>query len=387
MLKAASRMYNLPPYLFARLDQKKEDAKIAGINLIDLSIGDPDFPTPSSIVRRAQEALADSANHHYPGYLGTPAFRKAAAQWFENRFGVSVDANNEIIALIGSKEGIFHLPFAYLSNKDVALVPSPGYPVYPVSTVLAGGTPFIMPLLETKGFRPDIATIPDEVKRKAKICFLNYPNNPTGAHGTEEMYEHAVNMAEKYNILLCHDAAYSEITYDGYKAKSILEFDRAKKYSVEFHSLSKTYCMTGWRIGFAVGNRDVIHNLMKLKTNIDSGIFRVVQEAGIEALTGSQDSVAAMTQVFSKRRDLVVDGLNSLGIPATGPLATYYIWAHVPKGYSSEEFCEILIEKAGVVVTPGSGFGKEGEGYFRLSITTGDEQLAAAMERLGSISW
>jgi LL-diaminopimelate aminotransferase len=385
MPKAASRVDSIPPYLFARLDKKKEAARNTGIDLIDLSIGDPDIPTPAAIVKKAQEALANPSNHHYPGYQGTLSFRKAAVQWYKNRFGIALDPENEIVALIGSKEGIFHLPWVYLSKGDVALIPSPGYPVYKVSTLLAGGTPYMMPLYEKSNFLPDLENIPSDIKQKAKICFLNYPNNPTGAHGNDELYERAVYMAKKYDILICHDAAYSEITYDRYRTKSILEYDSYKKYSIEFHSLSKTYCMTGWRIGFAVGNREAIHNLMKLKSNIDSGVFTVVQEAAVEALTGSQDSVEAMNVMFARRRDMVVDGLNSIGISAAKPLATFYIWAHVPKGYTSVEFCEMLIEKTGVVVTPGSGFGDEGEGYFRVSITSDDTQIAASIERLRSL--
>jgi LL-diaminopimelate aminotransferase len=274
------------------------------------------------------------------------------------------------------------LPWAYLAEGDVALIPSPGYPVYRVTTLLAGGTPYTMPLREENDFCPDLDAIPADAKSKAKICFLNYPNNPTGAHGNDELYEKAIAMAKKDDILICHDAAYSEVTYDGHIAKSILEFDRNKKYSIEFHSLSKTYCMTGWRIGFAVGNAEAVQNLGKLKTNIDSGVFQAVQEAGIEALTGNQDSVEAMKKTFAQRRNLVVEGLKSMGIKVRSPKATFYIWAHVPKGYTSAEYSEMLIEKVGVVVTPGSGFGDEGEGYFRISITTDSDRIKAAIERL-----
>jgi len=382
MPKAAPRVEKIPPYLFARIDKKKNEARSRGIDLLDFSIGDPDIPTPANIVRRMQEAVTDPRNHQYPSYEGMPAFRKAAAEWFEKRFGVALDPDKEVVALIGSKEGIFHLPWAYLAEGDVALIPSPGYPVYKVTTLLAGGTPYFMPLKEENGFYPDLDAIPEDVKEKAKICFVNYPNNPTGAHGDDGLYERVVDLAAKKDILICHDAAYSEVTYDGYRARSILEFDRDKRYSIEFHSLSKTYCMTGWRIGFAVGNSEAVQNLGKLKTNIDSGVFQAVQEAGIEALTGNQDSVEAMKAIFARRRDLVVDGLNSIGINVGRPKATFYIWAHVPKGYTSADFAEMLIEKVGVVVTPGSGFGDEGEGYFRISITTDDDRIRAAIERL-----
>ena len=272
------------------------------------------------------------------------------------RFGIDLDPDKEVVALIGSKEGIFHLPWAYLAEGDVALIPSPGYPVYKVTTLLAGGTPYFMPLREENGFYPDLDAIPEGVKEKAKICFVNYPNNPTGAHGDDGLYERVVDLAAKNDILVCHDAAYSEVTYDGYRARSILEFDRDKRYSIEFHSLSKTYCMTGWSIGFAVGNSEAVQNLGKLKTNIDSGVFQAVQEAGIEALTGNQDSVETMKPIFARRRDLFVDGLNSLGINVRKPKATFYIWAHVPKGYTSADFAEMLIEKVGMVSDSGKRF-------------------------------
>jgi LL-diaminopimelate aminotransferase len=382
MPKPAPRVEKIPPYLFARLDKKKAEARNRGIDLIDLSVGDPDLPTPPHIVRRMQEAVADPRNHQYPSYEGMPAFRRAVAQWYASRFGVDLDPDREVVALIGSKEGIAHFPWAYVHEGDVALIPSPGYPVYKITTLLAGGTPFIMPLREEDGFQPVFERIPDEVKEKAKICFLNYPNNPTGAHGDDELYERAIAFGRTNDILICHDAAYSEVTYDGYRAKSVLQFDRDKAWSIEFHSLSKTYCMTGWRIGFAVGNVDAIQNLGKLKTNIDSGVFQAIQEAGIEALTGPQDCVGRMASIFGGRRDIAVEGLTSMGIRVRKPLATFYIWAHVPEGRTSAEFAETLIEKTGVAVTPGSGFGDEGEGYFRISVTAPDERIREAITRL-----
>jgi LL-diaminopimelate aminotransferase len=382
MPKPASRVELIPPYLFARIDKKKAEARSKGMDLIDFSIGDPDIPTPPHIVKRMQEAAADPRNHQYPSYEGMPAFRKAVADWYMKRFGVDLDPNEEVVTLIGSKEGIAHLPWAYIQEGDVALIPSPGYPVYKITTLLAGGTPYILPLREENAFVPDFDVIPRDVKDKAKICFLNYPNNPTGAHGSDALYEKAVKLGRDNDILICHDAAYSEVTYDGHVARSILQFDKEKRYSIEFHSLSKTYCMTGWRIGFAVGNREAVQNLGKLKTNIDSGVFQAVQEAGIEALTGSQDSVEQMKTLFARRRDLVVDGLLAIGIKVPRPLGTFYIWAHVPKGYTSAEFAETLIEKVGVVVTPGSGFGEEGEGYFRISTTTDEDRIKEGIRRL-----
>ncbi|MGD0229469.1 MAG: LL-diaminopimelate aminotransferase [Syntrophorhabdales bacterium] len=382
MPRPASRVAKIPPYLFARIDKKKTEARNRGIDLIDLGVGDPDIPTPAHIVKALQEAAAIPENHRYPSYEGMPAFRRAAAVWFFTRFGVELDPDREVVALIGSKEGIAHLPWAYLEEGDVALIPSPGYPVYKITTLLAGGTPYIMPLREENGFQPIFEEVPEDAKRKAKVCFLNYPNNPTGAHAGDDLYEKAIDLGRRHDILICHDAAYSEVTYDGYTAKSILQFDREKRYSVEFLSLSKTYCMTGWRIGFAVGNSDAIQNLGKLKTNIDSGVFQAIQEAGITALTGSQDCVGVMKGIYAGRRDLAVDGLASMGIKVQRPKATFYIWAHVPAGYTSADFAEMLIEKTGVVVTPGSGFGEEGEGYFRISVTAAEERIREAISRL-----
>jgi LL-diaminopimelate aminotransferase len=385
MAKPASRVAKIPPYLFARIDKKKEEARKKGLDLIDFSIGDPDIPTPDFIVRRMQEAVANPKNHRYPSYEGMFAYRKAVADWYMKRFSVELRPEDEVVALIGSKEGIAHFPWAYLDEGDIALIPSPGYPVYKITTLLAGGIPYMMPLLEENDFLPRFDIIPEEVFKKAKFMFINYPNNPTGAHANDAFYEEAFALAKKYDFVLCHDAAYSEVTYDGYKARSILEFDKEKRYSIEFHSLSKTYCMTGWRIGFAVGNRDVVQNLGKLKTNIDSGAFDAIQWAAIEALTSNQESVVAMRDIFQKRRDIVVEGLASIGIHVPKPLATFYIWAHVPEGYTSADFAEKLIEEKGIVVTPGSGFGDEGEGYFRISITTGEDRIKEAVERMRTL--
>ena len=385
MVRPASRVASIPPYLFARIDKKKAEARKKGIDLIDFGVGDPDIPTPQNIIERMKEAVADPKNHRYPSYEGMLEYRKAVAQWYEQRFGVHIDPQTEVVALIGSKEGIAHIPWAYIEDGDIALIPSPGYPVYKITTVLAGGSPYIMPLREENGFLPAFDAIPTSVLDKAKLMFVNYPNNPTGAHADDDFYERTLSLAGKHDILVCHDAAYSEIAYDGYRPRSILEFDKNKVYSVEFHSLSKTYCMTGWRIGFAVGNKDAIANLGKLKTNIDSGVFQVIQYAAIEALTGDQGSVERIRQVFQKRRDIVVDGLASVGINVPKPRATFYIWAKVPKGYTSADFCEKLIEEQGIVVTPGSGFGDEGEGYFRISITIGEDRIAEAIQRLKTV--
>jgi LL-diaminopimelate aminotransferase len=387
MVKPALRVEKIPPYLFARIDKKKAEARSKGIDLIDFGIGDPDIPTPKNIIDKMKEATEDPKNHRYPSYEGMLEFRQAVADWYKKRFDVNLDPKDEVVTLIGSKEGIAHMPWAYIENGDIALVPSPGYPVYKIMTLLAGGVPYIMPLKEKNGFLPALDEIPEDTLHKAKIMFINYPNNPTGAHAGDDFYEKVLGIAKKYDILICHDAAYSEIAYDGYKPRSILEFDKDKKYSIEFHSLSKTYCMTGWRIGFAVGNREAVYNLGKLKTNIDSGVFQAIQYAGIEALTGSQESVEEIKKTFQRRRDLVVDGLKSVGINVAKPLATFYIWAKVPEGYTSADFCEKLISETGIVVTPGSGFGDEGEGYFRISITINEERINEAVKRLKTLKF
>ncbi|MCX5816806.1 MAG: LL-diaminopimelate aminotransferase [Proteobacteria bacterium] len=387
MVKPALRVEKIPPYLFARIDKKKAEARSKGIDLIDFGIGDPDIPTPKNIIEKMKQAVEDPKNHRYPSYEGMLEFRQAVADWYKKRFDVNLDAKDEVLTLIGSKEGIAHMPWAYIESGDIALIPSPGYPVYKIMTLLTGGIPYIMPLREENGFLPVFDEIPEDILHKAKIMFINYPNNPTGAHAGDDFYKKVIKIARKYDILICHDAAYSEIAYDGYKPRSILEFDKDKQFSVEFHSLSKTYCMTGWRIGFAVGNKDAIFNLGKLKTNIDSGVFQAIQYAGIEALTGSQDSVEEIKKTFQRRRDLVVDGLKSVGINVAKPLATFYIWAKVPEGYTSADFCEKLIGETGIVVTPGSGFGDEGEGYFRISITINEERIKEAVKRLKALKF
>jgi len=384
MVRPASRVEQIPPYLFARIDKKKAEVRQKGMDLIDFGIGDPDIPTPGNIISRMLEATQDPQNHRYPSYEGMPEFRQAAASWYKKRFNVDLDAATEAVTLIGSKEGIAHIPWAYAEEGDIVLVPSPGYPVYKIATMFAGATPYIMPLKEENGFLPRYEDIPEQILKTAQLLFINYPNNPTGACADDAFFEKTLELAKRYDILVCHDAAYSEIAYDGYKPKSILEFDREKKHCLEFHSLSKTYCMTGWRIGFAVGCADGIYNLGKLKTNIDSGAFQAIQYAGIEALTGSQASVVELNNRLEKRRDMVVEAFKALGIDVRRPKATYYIWARVPKGYTSSDFCEKLIEETGIVVTPGSGFGDEGEGYFRISITIGEDKIAEAAKRLRS---
>lgn len=382
MFKVARRMETIPPYLFARLDKKKEEAQRRGVDLINLSIGDPDIPTPKHIVERMIKAVSEPKNHRYPSYEGSKEFREAVAHWYRERFGVDLDPEREVLTLIGSKDGISHIPLAFLDDGDLALIPSPGYPVYRIMTQVSGAKPYIMPLLEENDFLPRLEKIPKSVAEKTKLMFLNYPNNPTGATCNDSFFEKVVDFARRNGIILCHDAAYSEIYFDGVRPRSILEFDRKKEVSVEFHSLSKTYCMTGWRIGFAVGNKDIISGLLKLKSNIDSGVFQAIQEAGCEALLGDQSCVEEIRQTFKRRRDIVFEGLKGCGFELRKPLATFYVWVKVPKGFSSESFCEFMIDRLGIVVTPGSGFGEEGEGYFRISLTEKEERIVEAISRL-----
>lgn len=382
MFKVARRMETIPPYLFARLDKKKEEAQRRGVDLINLSIGDPDIPTPKHIVERMIKAVSEPKNHRYPSYEGSKEFREAVAHWYRERFGVDLDPEREVLTLIGSKDGISHIPLAFLDDGDLALIPSPGYPVYRIMTQVSGAKPYIMPLLEENDFLPRLEKIPKSVAEKTKLMFLNYPNNPTGATGNDSFFEKVVDFARRNGIILCHDAAYSEIYFDGVRPRSILEFDKKKEVSVEFHSLSKTYCMTGWRIGFAVGNKDIISGLLKLKSNIDSGVFQAIQEAGCEALLGDQSCVEEIRQTFKRRRDIVFEGLKGCGFELRKPLATFYVWVKVPKGFSSESFCEFMIDRLGIVVTPGSGFGEEGEGYFRISLTEKEERIVEAISRL-----
>lgn len=381
-MEPAARIKNLPPYLFARIEAKIAEAKAAGRDIINLGIGDPDRPTPKYIIEALATAAADPANHQYPTSVGMLSFRRAVADWYRCRFGVSLDPQKEVVTLIGSKEGIAHLPFCYLNPEDVALVPDPGYPVYGIGTLLAGGKPYFLPLRKENGFLPDLTLVPSEIAQRAKLLFLNYPHNPTGAVAGKEFFAEVVRFAQEYEIIVAHDAAYSELTFDGYRAPSFLEAPGAKGVGIEFGSLSKPYNMTGWRIGWAVGNAEVIETLGCLKSNLDSGAFQAVQEAGRRALEGPQTCVVEMQKTYVARRDLVIAGLNELGWRLTPPRATFYVWAPVPQGYTSESFAESLLEKAGVVVTPGNGYGACGEGYFRIALTLEEERLREALARL-----
>ena len=385
-VEVAQRLTAIPPYLFAELDRRKAALRAKGVNIIDLGVGDPDLPTPSRIVERMREEVLNPQNHRYPSYEGVRDFREAVSRWYDRRFGVQVDPDGEVIALIGSKEGIAHIPLAFINPGSYSLVPSPGYPVYHTGTVFAGGTSFFIPLVEERGFLPDLGRVPPAVAEQATLMFINYPNNPTAALADREFFTRVVEFARQYRLVVCHDAAYSEISFDGYTPPSFLEVDGARAVGVEFHSLSKTYNMTGWRLGFAVGNKEIIGGLGKAKTNIDSGVFQAIQWAGIEALEGDQSDVQQMRAIYQKRRDVMVDGLRSMGLEVTPPKATFYLWVKVPTDHDSVSFASLVLNEAGVVITPGSGFGAAGEGYVRLALTVPEPRLEEAVERLQGIS-
>jgi LL-diaminopimelate aminotransferase len=380
----AQRLKRLPPYLFKEIDRKKAEVKAKGVDIIDLGIGDPDLPTPNHIIEALQEAAVVPANHRYPSYSGMLEYRAAVAQWYKRRFEVDLDPEEEVLALIGSKEGIAHMPLAFINPGDVSLVPTPAYPVYNTATIFAGGESFFMPLTRENGFRPELDLIPEDVARKAKLMFINYPNNPTAAVAETEFFERVVAFAQRYEILVCHDAAYSEVAYDGYRPASFLQVKGAKEVGIEFHSLSKTYNMTGWRIGFAAGDKEAIEGLGAIKSNVDSGVFQAIQIAGIKALKHDQSCIEEMVGVYTRRRDLMVMGLRKAGFELDTPKASFYLWVRVPQGYTSAQLASRLLEK-GVVVTPGNGFGEPGEGYFRIALTQKRQRLEEALERIRSV--
>ncbi len=381
-IDTSSRLKKLPPYLFAEIDRIKKQAISEGKDIIDLGVGDPDRPTPMHIIEKLYEAARDPRNHHYAMEMGLLRLREAIAAWYKRRFNVELDPESEVLPLIGSKEGIAHIPLAYVNHGDEVLIPDPCYPPYKSGTIFAGGVPYLMPLLPENDFLPDLAAIDYQVAKRAKIMFLNYPNNPTSAVATEAFFKKAIDYANEHDIIVCHDAAYSEMAYDDYKPQSFLECAGAKETGVEFHSLSKTYNMTGWRLGFACGNADVISALRKVKSNIDSGIFQPVQFAGIIALESDQSYIDKLNAVYQRRRDVLVDGLNSLGWKVAKPKATFYVWVPVPPGYTSNELTKSLLEKADIVTTPGVGFGPNGEGYIRITLTVPEERLQEAVDRI-----
>jgi len=381
-MQASQAMQSLPPYLFARIEQKISECRERGIDIINLGIGDPDLPTPTHIIDRMAQSIYDRVNHQYPSSVGLLEFRQAVAEWYDKRFGVDLDPKTEVVSLLGSKEGIAHVSFAYLDQGDLNLVPDPGYPVYGIGTLLAGGTPFLMPLKEENGYLPVLADIPSDVARQAKLMFLNYPNNPVGVVADPQFYAQAIDFARHYDILICHDAAYSEMAYEGLRPMSILQMAGAKEVAIEFHSLSKTYNMTGWRIGWAAGNPQAIEVLGRFKSNVDSGVFQAIQCAAIEALRGPQECVAQANQIYALRRQVAIAGLERMGWQVTPPQASFYFWAPVPKGYNSASFAEAVLEKANVIITPGSGYGQYGEGYFRMALTVDQGRLQEAFDRM-----
>jgi len=386
-IEKADRIKNLPPYLFAKIDQMKEEMKQKGMDLIDLGVGDPDLPTPPPIITALQDAAKDPKNHRYPSYSGMIEFREAVSQWYQQRFQVTLDPRSEVISLIGSKEGIAHIPLAYINPQDCVLIPEPGYPVYSTATLFAGGHPYFMPLLKEKNFLPDFSAIPEEILRKAKLMYLNYPNNPTAAVADLSFFAEAVTLAREYQFVLCHDAAYTEIFFDGYQPGSILEIPGAKEVAIEFHSLSKTYNMTGWRIGFAVGNPEAIAALGQVKTNIDSGVAQAIQVAGMQALLGDQTFLDEMRTTYQERRDVLIVGLKEAGFEVTVPKATFYLWIKTPAGFTAEECTAHLLTNAGIVTTPGNGFGTSGEGFIRMALTVNKERSAEAIERIRKLDF
>lgn len=384
-IEMAKRIDQIPPYLFAEIDKRKEEMRKKGIDLIDLGIGDPDLPTPKLIIERLKKAAENPKNHRYPSYEGMIEFRTAVAQWYKRRFGIKLDPGTEVLSLIGSKEGIAHIPLAFVDPGDIVLVPSPGYPVYRVSTLFAGGTPYFLPLRKENGFLLNVSQIPESVAKKAKLLFINYPNNPTSAVAERSFFEEVVAFARRYQIIVCHDAAYSEVAFDGYHPLSFLEVEGAREVGVEFHSLSKTFNMTGWRIGFAAGHPEILAGLGRVKTNIDSGLFQAIQEAGTEALNHFDTPLPEIINIYERRRDVMVKGLRELGLEVDPPKATFYLWIQVPKGYTSAQFATALLEQAGIVATPGNGFGEDGEGFIRMALTVDEKRLKEAIERLRGI--
>lgn len=382
----SDKLKKLPPYLFIEIDRKKQIAKEKGVDIISLGVGDPDKPTPKHIIKAGQEALARPSNHQYPFGSGLKIYREAVAGWYMRRFGVELNPDTEVSALLGSKEGIGHFHLAFINPGDIVLIPEPGYPVYNTGTIFTDGKPYFMPLLEKNGFLPILEDIPENICKKAKVIFINYPNNPTAAVAGRGFYENVVRFAKKYNIIVAHDAAYSEIYYEE-KPMSFLEVQGAKEVGVEFHSLSKTYNMTGWRAGWICGNADIIKGLATVKDNYDSGVFGAVQEAAVAALNGPQDCVDDMRKIYKTRRDALVDGLVKLGWKVTKPRASFYVWARTPAGFTSAETVAKLLDEAGIVCTPGNGLGPSGEGYVRFALTVEVPRIEEALKRISKIKW
>ncbi|MBI2848588.1 MAG: LL-diaminopimelate aminotransferase [Chloroflexi bacterium] len=385
-MRLAKRLEKLPPYLFMEVSKKIAQLKAEGKDVISLGIGDPDLPTPPHIIDRLCREARIPANHRYPESDGLPDLRRAIAEWYEGRFGLVFDPDKEVLPVIGSKEGIGHIAFCFIDPGDIALVPDPAYPVYSMGTMFAGGEPYYLPLKEANGFLPALEAVPPAVARQAKLLWINYPNNPTSAVADLDFFQRVVAFAQEYDLLVCHDGPYTEVAFDGYRPVSFLEAKGAREVGIEFHSLSKSFNMTGWRIGMAVGNRMAIDALMRLKSNLDSGIPQAIQYMAIEALRGPQDCIQEHNGVYQRRRDLVVDVLSRLGLQVHKPLASLYVWARVPAGYTSLSLANRLLSETAVVVTPGTGYGEQGEGYIRISLTLADERLEEAVRRLRGVS-
>ncbi|MEA2366682.1 MAG: LL-diaminopimelate aminotransferase [Thermoleophilaceae bacterium] len=379
-MQPSSRLDRLPPYLFAELERKIREKKAAGVDVISLGIGDPDTPTPAPVIEALASAAADPGTHQYPSNRGRPELREAYARFYERRFGVALDPETEIVPALGAKECVFNLNLAFLDPDSVALAADPGYPVYTGGPLLSGAEAVLMPLVPERGFAPDLDSIGGEVARRARLMYLNYPNNPTGAIVPDGLFERAVEFAREHDVLVVHDASYTETTFDGYVAPSFLETHGAKEVGVEVFSLSKGWNMTGWRTAAIVGNADAVAAYWKLKTNIDSGMFEAVQLATVAALDAGPP--AEMVEIYQRRRDLVCDALAEIGVDVTPPKGTIYVWAPVPEGHSSASYCELVLEESGVVVSPGGSYGTNGEGFFRISLTVSDDRLAEAVERL-----
>ena len=384
-MKFAERVENLPPYLFVGISRAIAAKKEQGIEVISFGIGDPDMPTPEPVLSALVEGSKKPSNHKYPETEGLPEFRSRVAQFYNDRFGVKLDPATEVINLIGAKEGIAQTALCFIDPGDISISPDPAYPVYEIGTMFAGGTTHFVTLKESNGYLVDFADIPTDVAKKAKTLWINYPNNPTGAIAPMSFFEEAVRYCKEFDIALLHDAAYTEVTYDGYVAPSVLQAEGAMDIAMEFHSLSKTANMTGWRVGMAVGNPEMVNALMRVKSNIDSGLSQANQEMGIAALDLPSEWLDNNNEVYRKRRDKVVSVLNEIGVPAVAPKGALYIWTPVPKGYTSAEFAQKLLDEVNVVVTPGNGYGPGGEGYIRLSLTIADDQIDEGLRRLSQL--
>jgi LL-diaminopimelate aminotransferase len=381
-MQLAKRIEKLPPYLFAEISRKIAEKRAQGVDVVSFAVGDPDMPTPSHVVDALCQAARDPANHRYPETDGLPDLRRAIARWYERRFEVSLDPDREVLPLIGSKEGIGHIALCFIDPGDLALVPDPGYPVYSGGTMFAGGDCYFMPLTEENDFLPDLEAIPAAVARRAKLMWISYPNNPTGAVAELDFFEQVVRFAKKHGIAVCHDAPYTEVAFDDYRPVSFLQAAGARDVGVEFHSFSKSYNMTGWRIGMVVGNATMVDALMRVKSNLDSGIPQAIQRMAIAALDGPQECIAEHNVIYQRRRDRLVAALARMGLKVRPPKASLYLWARLPEGRTSLEFASRLLDDIGVVVTPGIGYGPHGEGYVRLSLTIPDERMEEGLRRL-----